>query len=142
MTIDANYRSSLRIRAIGLATLLTLPVFGAALTPAQNEFFETRIRPLLAEKCYKCHSLTADKVKAGLLLDSRDGVLKVGETGPAIVPGDPDKSLLIKAIRYSDPDLQMPPKNKLTDEQIADLVSWVKMGAPDPRVSGSGQPAS
>src|SRR5258707_5021896 len=128
--------------AIGLVMLLTLPAFGAALTPAQNQFFETRVRPLLAEKCYKCHSLQADKVKARLLLDSRDGVLKGGETGPAIVPGDPEKSLLIKAVRYTDPDLQMPPKSKLTDEQIADLVAWVKMGAPDPRLTGSSQPAS
>src|SRR6266852_2661431 len=81
--------------AIGLVMVLTFPTFAATLTPAQNQFFETRVRPLLAEKCYKCHSLQADKIKAGLLLDSRDGVLKGGETGPALVPGDPDKSLLI-----------------------------------------------
>src|SRR5436309_2562445 len=98
------------------------------------EFFEKNIRPLLSENCYKCHSAQSEKLKGGLLLDSRDGLLKGGETGPAIVPGDPEKSLLIKAVRYTDKDLQMPPKDKkLPDAQIADLVAWVKMGAPDPR---------
>ena len=112
----------------------------AALTPAQTSFFENKIRPILADNCYKCHSQQSEKVKAGLLLDTRNGVLKGGETGPAIVPGDPEKSLLIKAVRYTDPDLQMPPKNKkLSDAQIADLESWVKMGAPDPRVATAAQ---
>jgi cytochrome c553 len=114
--------------------------FAATLTPAQTQFFETRVRPVLVQNCYKCHSLQAERVKARLLLDSRDGVLKGGDSGPAIVPGDPEKSLLIKAVRYTDPDLQMPPKgNKLSDAQIADLVAWVKMGAPDPRTSTAGQ---
>ncbi len=100
------------------------------------EFFEQHIRPVLVDNCYKCHSATSEKVKGGLLLDTRDGLLKGGDTSPAIVPGDPDKSLLIKAVRYADPDLQMPPKNKkLSEGQIADLVAWVKMGAPDPRTA-------
>ena len=96
-------------------------------------FFESRIRPILVERCYECHS--ADKKQKGnLLLDSREGTLKGGDTAPAVVPGDPEKSLLIKAVRYTDRDLRMPPKDKkLTDAQIADLVAWVKMGAPDPR---------
>ncbi len=114
--------------------------FAAAPTPAQTSFFENKIRPILADNCYKCHSQQSEKVKAGLLLDTRDGVLKGGESGAVIVPGDPEKSLLIKAVRYTDPDLQMPPKNKkLSDEQIADLESWVKMGAPDPRVATAAQ---
>src|SRR5205085_5262937 len=93
---------------------------------------------LLAENCYKCHSAQSEKPKGGLLLDSRDGALKGGETGPAIVPGDPEKSLLIKAVRYADKDLQMPPKDKkLSDRQIADLTSWVKMGAPWPTAEKS-----
>ena len=70
--------------------------------------------------------------RGGLLLDTRDGLLTGGDTGPAVVPGDPEKSLLIKAVRYLDKDLQMPPKDKrLSESQIADLVMWVKMGAPD-----------
>lgn len=105
------------------------------LTASQTEFFENRIRPVFVKHCYKCHSADATKVKGGLYLDSRDGVFKGGDSGPAIVPGDPEKSLLVKSIRYTDPDLQMPPKGeKLSDAQIADLVAWVKMGAPDPRV--------
>lgn len=110
------------------------PTPAPALSPDQTQFFESKIRPVLAKHCYKCHASDSAKVKGGLLLDSREGLLKGGDTGPAVVSGDPDKSLLIKAIRYTDPDLQMPPKGeKLTDAQIADLVAWVKMGAPDPR---------
>jgi hypothetical protein len=115
--------------------LVSLSSLAADPTPAQLQFFENRIRPVLVQNCYKCHSQQAEKIKAGLLLDSREGVLKGGENGPAIVPGDPNKSLLIKAVRYTDADLQMPPKgNKLPDAVIADLEAWVRMGAPDPRV--------
>src|ERR1041385_5218488 len=109
-------------------------------TPKELEFFEQKIRPILSENCYKCHSQAAEKIKGGLLLDSRDGVLKGGDSGPAIVPGNPDKSLLIKAVRYTDKDLQMPPAEKqLASTQIADLEAWVKMGAPDPRTEGAPQ---
>ena len=68
---------------------------------------------MLADNCYKCHSTLAEKVKGGLLLDSREALLKGGDNGPVIVPGDPDASLLIKAVRYTDPDLQMPKDKKL-----------------------------
>lgn len=105
------------------------------LTPAQTEFFENKIRPILVNNCYQCHSANAQKIKGGLLLDTKSGLLKGGDTGPAIVPGDPEHSLLIKAVSYTDSDLQMPKKGKLSDEQIADLTTWVKMGAPDPRVA-------
>jgi mono/diheme cytochrome c family protein len=121
--------------------LITIATIGAAAslraaepTKADLEFFENSIRPIFANNCYKCHSHEATKLKGGLSLEFRETVLKGGDTGPAIVPGDPEKSLLIKAVRYADPDLQMPPKGeKLSDDQIADLVSWIKMGAPDPR---------
>src|SRR5881396_2920488 len=86
------------------------------------ELFEKKIRSLLVEHCYKCHSAQSEKVKGGLLLNSREALLKGGDTGPAIVPGDPESSLLIKSVRYADENLQMPPKNKkLGAEQIADL---------------------
>jgi Protein of unknown function (DUF1549)/Protein of unknown function (DUF1553)/Planctomycete cytochrome C len=113
--------------------------FAQELTPAQTDFFENHVRPVLAEKCYKCHSTLAERVKGGLLLDSRDGVLKGGDSGKVIVPGDPENSLLIKAIRYTDPDLQMPKDKKLGDDEIAALEKWVKMGAPDPRTATADQ---
>ena len=112
-------------------------VRGQAPSQADVQFFENKIRPILVNNCYKCHSSQAAKLKGGLSLEYRESILKGGDDGPAIVPGDPDKSLLIKAVRYQDPDLQMPPKdNKLPEAQIADLAAWVKMGAPDPRTAG------
>ena len=103
-----------------------------AADPAAVEFFEKKVRPVLAEHCFKCHSTTAKKKRGGLMLDSRSAVLKGGDTGPAIQPGNPEKSLLIKAIRYGDPDLRMPPKSRLAAAEIAALTTWVKMGAPWP----------
>ncbi len=106
------------------------------------EFFENKVRPILVDNCYKCHSSRAEKLKGNLSVEFRDSLLKGGENGPAIVPGDPEKSLLIKAVRYTDADLQMPPHDKkLRDEQIEDLVAWVKMGAPDPRTAAKGMAA-
>jgi hypothetical protein len=101
------------------------------------EFFEKKIRPVLVDRCYSCHSSEAKKVKGELYVDSREGLLKGGELGPALVAGDPDKSLLIKAIRYTDEDLKMPPKGKLSKEVVADFEAWVKRGAPDPRAKGA-----
>ena len=95
-------------------------------------FFESKIRPLLIEHCLECHSIDT-KQKGGLLLDSRAGWQSGGDNGPAIMPGDPEKSLLIRAVRHADRDLLMPPKNKLSDTEIAALAQWVAMGAPDPR---------
>ncbi|MFN0079679.1 MAG: PSD1 and planctomycete cytochrome C domain-containing protein [Prosthecobacter sp.] len=107
-----------------------------AITPEHSAFFEAKIRPVLAEKCYSCHSAQAEKLKGELLLDTRAGTLKGGENGPAIVPGDVNKSLLITALRWHDADTGMPPQNKggkLPDSVIADFEQWVKLGAPDPR---------
>ncbi len=95
---------------------------------AANDFFENKIRPILAEKCYACHT---DAQSGGLRVDSRDGILKGGETGPAIVVGDPDKSLLIQAVMQVGV-LKMPKGGHLKPQQIEDLVAWVKMGAPWP----------
>jgi hypothetical protein len=97
------------------------------------EFFERKIRPVLVEHCYGCHSAEAKKAKGGLLLDSRDGLRKGGETGPGLVPGEPAKGLLLKAVHYTHESLKMPPKGKLPAAVITDLEAWVKMGAPDPR---------
>ncbi len=101
--------------------------------PEAIQFFEARVRPVLVEHCHSCHSGEAKKLRANLFLDSRANILKGGDTGGAIVPGDPEKSLFIESITYKNVDLQMPPKNKLSDRQIADLTQWVKMGAPWPK---------
>jgi hypothetical protein len=100
------------------------------------EFFEKKIRPALVENCYACHSEKSKRPQGGLLLDSIEAMLKGGASGqPAIVPGDPEKSLLIKAIRHTDAKLQMPMGGKLADTVIKDFEAWVKMGAPAPRAS-------
>ncbi len=113
---------------------LTMLVPGVpALAGDATDYFETSVRPLLVDRCYKCHSADAKRPKADLRLDTKDGVLKGGRSGPAVVPGDPDASLLVKAIRYQDKDLQMPPAGPLDDAEVAVLATWVKMGAPDPR---------
>lgn len=102
-------------------------------TPDQISFFESKIRPVLSNICYKCHSHRADKVISHLYMDSRAGFLKGGDNGPAMIVGDPNKSLLIKAIGYLDNDLQMPKKKKLSGKVIADFTQWIKMGAPWPK---------
>jgi hypothetical protein len=96
------------------------------------EFFESKIRPVLVEQCYKCHSAQAGKTKGGLALDTKSAVLKGGDTGPAVVPGNAEKSLLLAALGQNS-DLKMPPKTKLADAVINDFRRWVEMGAPDPR---------
>jgi hypothetical protein len=124
-----------------IAAIALLASFSSAARAEDFTLFESKIRPLLADKCYQCHSPQAKKLKGGLLLDTKQGVLKGGENGPAIVPGDPDHSRLIEAVRWGNKDLQMPPKERLTPEQVADLETWIKSGAPDPR-TGPSQPVA
>jgi mono/diheme cytochrome c family protein len=95
----------------------------------EKEFFETRIRPVLETNCLLCHG--GAKIRGGLEVTSRASLLKGGEHGPAVVPGAPDKSLLIRVVRYNG-KVRMPPRGKLDERQIADLVDWVKRGAPWP----------
>src|SRR5882724_7131394 len=123
--------------AVLLPLLAALVAVGAESTSEQIDYFEKQIRPIFAERCYKCHSAQSEKLKGKLLLDSREGVLKGGENGPIIVPGDPAKSRLIVSLHYTDEDLQMPPKEQLPKEQVAAFEQWVRMGAPDPRVGGA-----
>ena len=114
--------------------------------PAANDkkgiaFFEKRIRPVLVESCYECHSTRdGNKVKGGLAVDSRDGLLRGGESGPALVPGSPEDSLLIEALRHD--GLEMPPNKQLPNTVIADFVAWIKMGAPDPRKPTGDEPVA
>jgi len=103
---------------------------------ADDDFFEKQVRPLLVKRCYECHS--SEKTRGGLSLESRSGWQRGGESGPAIVPGQPDESLLMRAVRYQ--DLEMPPRDKggpLPDQEIAVLARWIAMGAPDPRIAES-----
>src|SRR3954464_8563342 len=111
----------------------TRDVTRAAQDSAGVEFFEAKVRPVLVERCYSCHSATAEKLKAGLRLDTSQGLFKGGESGmPAVVPGKPGESQLITAIGYEEEGLRMPPKAKLPSQQIADIEAWVAMGAPIP----------
>jgi cytochrome c553 len=126
----------------GLLVLLVLPLrLSASESPAASsvEFFEKKVRPVLVEHCGKCHGMSGSKIKGGLRVDSRAALLRGGDTGPAIVPGQPEKSRLLEALRYRNPDLQMPPKGKLTDAVIADLSSWVSKGAvwPDEKAAAT-----
>jgi hypothetical protein len=115
-------------------SLLAADDAGTNSTPTveQVRFFESAVRPVLVEHCQKCHG--SAKQWSGLRLDSRESLLRGGDLGPAIVPGKPDESLLIRAVRQvdDDQDLKMPPDSKLTERQIADLERWVEMGAPFP----------
>jgi hypothetical protein len=115
-----------------LFAALTAPALSQEkIAPDQLDFFEKKIRPVLVQKCYGCHSKDAKEIKGGLVLDTRDGIRRGGDSGHAVVPSDLDTSLLIEAIRFE--SIEMPPKEQLPSEVIADFVKWVEMGAPDPR---------
>jgi hypothetical protein len=119
-------------RALAILALGTSSLAAADLKPADLEFFESKIRPVLVAECYECHD--AKKQKGDLRLDYRDGLLKGGEEGPAIVPGDAKKSILLQSMDHSHETLQMPKKRTKLDAQIlADFAEWINRGAPDPR---------
>ena len=109
-------------------------------SPAAIQFFESKVRPVLAENCFSCHG---DKKQRGSLrLDSLAAILEGGDQGPALVPGHPEKSLIAKAITHDDKDFKMPPTKKLAREQIADLTNWIKMGAPWPGGTNTAAPVA
>ncbi len=110
----------------------------AQVTSDGLEFFESKIRPVLVEQCYRCHSAQSEKLKGELFLDTTEGMTKGGKSGQAVVtPGDATRSLLLSAISYTNSDLQMPPKKQLPAQVVADFAAWVEMGAPDPRTNGA-----
>ncbi|HSI64056.1 MAG TPA: DUF1549 domain-containing protein, partial [Candidatus Saccharimonadia bacterium] len=131
-------QTSLRgwLACLGLAVAGASAVHAAPPTPTSaedgNAFFEKKVRPLLIDKCYSCHS-PEHKVKGGLRLDTKEGLTEGGDSGPSVVPNEPDKSLLLRAITYEDRDLKMPPKKKLSTEDVEIIRQWIAMGAPDPR---------
>jgi Protein of unknown function (DUF1549)/Protein of unknown function (DUF1553)/Planctomycete cytochrome C len=120
------------LRLIAGAFAVSACAWSATLGAESAEFFETKVRPVLASNCYSCH---ADSKLGGLRVDSREAMLQGGKSGAAIVPGDPDKSLLIKAVRQTDAKLKMPMGGKLKDTEVEDLVAWVKAGATWPEAA-------
>lgn len=129
---------ALLFAAAPLANLLAQDA--AQPTAEQLEFFEKRIRPILVTHCYECHSAEKKKNEGSLTVDSRAALLKGGDSGPAIISGDADKSLLMTAVRQTDKDLKMPPEGKLSPAQIDDLAAWIKSGAADPRMPAATTP--
>jgi hypothetical protein len=127
--------------AAGLLAVLALGVPAASQDAAPDregiEFFEKRIRPVLVEKCFSCHSARQGKRKGGLSMDTRAEILRGGDRGPAVRPGDPEASPLIRAIRYEDEDFKMPPRGRLPAAVVADFEAWVRRGAPDPRTGAA-----
>jgi hypothetical protein len=141
MRVRCFGRAGKRLRRIGLLAgllLLTPPARTAEPSAEAAHFFETRIRPLLVDNCLKCHS--DKKQRGGLRLDSRAAVLAGGDRGAAIVPGKPEESLLLRAVRHED-ELKMPPMKKLSREQIADLADWIRRGAPWPGPAAAPTPS-
>ncbi len=123
------------LKPFTIAAVLLLFATGASAraaepTAEQLAFFENKVRPILSARCYSCHSQSAKKSKGGLTLDSREAALKGGDTGPALTPGKPAMSLLLKAVKYD--GLEMPPTGKLPADEVATLTKWIEMGAPWP----------
>ncbi len=136
-----NNLPTVRVVAVALG-LLCLQSTAAEQSPDAKalEFFESKIRPVLVSECYQCHSAEAaknKKLRGGLLLDTREGIRKGGDAGPAVVPGDAKKSLLLSAMRHEGAVEKMPPRGKLADAVIADFTKWIETGAADPREGGA-----
>ena len=137
LEIGWKRRHLMRLAMTVLALLIVGAITASAGEPdrSSSDFFEARVRPILVEHCYACHSSQARKLKGGLLLDTVEGMRKGGQSGPAVVPGKLDDSLLIEAVRYNDESTRMPPKGKLPGPAISALEQWIKGGAPGPSAS-------
>ncbi|MEC9093488.1 MAG: PSD1 and planctomycete cytochrome C domain-containing protein [Planctomycetota bacterium] len=130
-------------RLMYLCMVLTVPLSAlhAQEKPLEDlAFFENKIRPILVAHCYECHSENSEDIMGGLLLDSKQSIRKGGDSGPAVVPGSPETSLLLESITYRNGDLQMPPDSRLPKQVIDDFRDWIKTGATDPRIVKSSQP--
>ncbi len=127
-------RHTLRINALGRLFVSLLAAFPLLAQQTDGvEFFEKKIRPVLSQQCYGCHSESSKPLMGGLQVDSRDGLRKGGGSGqPAVVPNEPARSLLLAAVKQTG-SLKMPPGKPLPPEVVADLEAWIRMGAPDPR---------
>ena len=138
------------LSAVMAGTLLAVVgglTFAAPPAPVRDDpggmaFFEAKVRPMLAQRCYGCHSTRSGKAEGGLRLDTRAALRTGGQRGPTIVPGDPEKSLLLAAVSHSDPALRMPPSgDRLPAQVLADLRTWIRMGAPDSRTGDAAAPS-
>lgn len=117
--------------SLALAFVMGISLSTLASEREGTDFFEQKIRPVLVKHCYECHSAESESLKGGLLVDSASGLLQGGDSGSAVVRGNPKESLLLEALRFE--SFEMPPAGKLPDDVIADFEKWVSMGAPDPR---------
>lgn len=136
----SRFYPSCKVVALLMAWISSTAIGQEKHSQEQLQFFEAKIRPVLVDKCYACHSEKAGEIQGGLLLDTREGIRRGGDSGAAVVPGNLQASLLIAAIRYSSDDLEMPPKDeggKLADNIIRDFETWVQSGAADPRDGAS-----
>lgn len=124
-----------------LVTMSTMLAIGAAaggrIAPADDgptaeKLYRERVLPILRDHCYECHSAKSDDLKGNLRVDTRAGLLKGGDNGPAVAPGEPERSFLLRAMSYREDDYKMPPRGKLDDELLADVERWIKLGAPVP----------
>lgn len=129
---QSQHSAPLALAVMALVTLGMAADVGAE-SASDLEFFEKQVRPILIERCYECHSVESGKSKGGLLMDSREALLRGGDSGVAFVAEKPDESLIIEAVRYRNQDMQMPPKGAMPASEVKVLEKWVAMGAPDPR---------
>jgi hypothetical protein len=132
---DNNRQSTSRLISAILACIAVVAM-APRLQAGDVEFFREYVEPLLARRCYECHSHASEEASGGLVLDSKAGWSVGGDTGPSIVPGKPEESLLWKAVQYNLPHLTMPPDGKLPADELALLERWIREGAADPRTSG------
>src|SRR5436309_136518 len=129
---DPRHRPEWVMRLVCVTAAGLFAAATAAAAEPPKDHFELKVRPVLVEHCYPCHSAQAKSPKGGLRLDGRELLVRGGDSGPAAVPGEPAMSRLIEAVRYQNPELQMPPKGKLPAAVIADLEAWVAAGCPWP----------
>src|SRR5262245_53890636 len=126
------------LASFSFAWIAAVPLMAPGQTTPRDDtalldFFEKKVRPVLVNNCYNCHSANTNS-KGGLRVDDRNGLVQGGGRGPAVVPGHPEKSLLLHAVRHTHAELKMPPKKHLADQEIADLTQWINDGAAWPRV--------
>lgn len=128
-----------RPAATGAIGVRSVPVPSAALDgaakddPAALRLFDERILPALKQHCFECHSEKAEELRGNFRADTKEGLRKGGDNGPAVVPGEPERSFLLRTMSYKEDDYKMPPRGKLDDELLADFERWIKAGAPDSR---------